>query len=656
MNHLKKYLKEFNKERDELNKEKDKLEGEKEMVQKKIDEINKKRNDLNDKIEESNNKTNLINENIKFYNTLEDNLKVDIKGDKVELKLENLPNKEINELDTIIKKEEDNANLVLDKELESLAKKEIEEENEKKFNTVANGFEMRLQKINQEKHFNWDNCFNKSVFPDKYIYDYNDMKKIAKFDSKKYRNKLDFYYISDLENQKNLKKLKNYLNNKKIVFGNYYNSENKSWDSFSIIPNNSNFILLYKSSSGKNPPEKFMTFFKNKIGNNYEAKINKKIKNSESKFSEVDAIENIKIMIEEISKNKNNFIKDFTNFNNFYKEDKEKKKEKKEKIYPKTFIKSVYDSKKKRNKSSRISLGLFKEFFINQEKEDEIELDFFNQIYDILINYDEIDNKEKEILKKEYQDIKNSYYKIKFNGNDIVNDNEEHDSKKNIELDKNEDNEDNSFNYKKKENKPSLENGMKKETIANGADIKNNDNENDKENLKENGNENDILKKNNSNDEIKMENNKNNNNNENEMKNTSNKNLTVSSDSIILEMNNNHLNSENKNNEKNEDKIPDNQTGDINNNEINKRSIKEDIKDLSNSKNENQNAKINTVLIQNKNLNNNGNIQNKCNIENNAKSEDKNKSKNNLNKKMNIMKKKEISFWDKFCNFFKCKK
>ena len=48
-----------------------------------------------------------------------------------------------------------------------------------------------------------------------------------------------------------------------------------------------------------------MTFFKNKIGNNYEAKINKKIENPESKFSEVDAIENIKIMIDEISKNKN---------------------------------------------------------------------------------------------------------------------------------------------------------------------------------------------------------------------------------------------------------------------------------------------------------------------------------------------------------------
>ncbi len=611
---------------------------------------------MNNEIEESNKKKDLINEKINFYNNLEDHLEVDIKGENFQLKLKNKPNIELKGLNTILKKVEDNVNLAFDKELENLAKKEIDEENEKKYNLVSNGVEERLQKINQEKHCNWDNCFNKSVFSDKYIYDYNDMKKIAKFDLKKYRDKLDFYYISDLENHKSLEKLKNYLDNKKIVFGNYYNSENKSWDSFSIIPNNSNFILLYKSSSGKNPPEKFMTFFKNKIGNNYEAKINKKIENSENKFSEVDAIENIKIMIDEISKNKNNFIKDFTNFNNFYKEDKEKKKEKKEKIYPKTFIKSVYDSKKKRNKSSRISLGLFKEFFINQEKEDEIELDFFNQIYDILINYDEIDNKEKEILKKEYQDIKNSYYKIKFNGNDIVNDNEEHDSKKNIELDKNEDNEDNSFNYKKKENKPSLENGMKKETNANGADIKNNDNENDKENLKENGNENDILKKNNSNDEIKMENNKNNNNNENEMKNTSNKNLTVSSDSIILKMNNNHLNSENKNNEKNEDRIPDNQTGDINNNEINKRSIKEDIKDLSNSKNENQNAKINTVLIQNKNLNNNGNIQNKCNIENNAKSEDKNKSKNNLNKKMNIMKKKEISFWDKFCNFFKCKK
>ena len=64
-----------------------------------------------------------------------------------------------------------------------------------------------------------------------------------------------------------------------------------------------------------------MNFIKKKIGNNYEAKINKKIENSESKFSEVDAIENIKIMINEISKNTKKFIKHFTNFKNFHKED-----------------------------------------------------------------------------------------------------------------------------------------------------------------------------------------------------------------------------------------------------------------------------------------------------------------------------------------------
>ena len=145
-----------------MNKEKDELEREKEVVQNKIDEIKKKRNNLNDKIEESNNKTKLINENISFYNNLDNNLKVEINGDKIKLKLENLPNKELKGLDKIIKKEEDNANLALEKELEILAKKEIDEENEKKYNLVSNGVEERLQKINQEKHCNWDNCFNKS--------------------------------------------------------------------------------------------------------------------------------------------------------------------------------------------------------------------------------------------------------------------------------------------------------------------------------------------------------------------------------------------------------------------------------------------------------------------------------------------------------------
>ena len=220
----------LNSEADKLNKEQDEPDREKETCQKKIDEVEKEKNDLNNEIEESNKKKDLINEKINFYNNLEDNLDFDIKGENFQLKLKNKPNIELKGLNTILKKVEDNVNLAFDKELEILAKKEIDEENEKKYNLVSNGVEERLQKINQEKHCNWDNCFNKSFFSDKYKYTYDDMKKIVKFDSKKYRDKLDFYYISDLENLKNLEKLKNYLDNKKIVFGNYYNSENKSWD------------------------------------------------------------------------------------------------------------------------------------------------------------------------------------------------------------------------------------------------------------------------------------------------------------------------------------------------------------------------------------------------------------------------------------------
>jgi hypothetical protein len=94
--------------------------------------------------------------------------------------------------------------------------------------------------------------------------------------------------------------------------------------------------------------------------------------------------------------------------------------------------------------------------------------------------------------------------------------------------------------------------------------------------------------------------------------------------------------------------------GDINNNEIIKEKLKEDIKDLDNSKNENETAEINSVLSQNKNLINKGNIQNPSNIENNVKS--KNKSKNIFNKKLNEKKKEERGCLASFCSLFKSKK
>jgi hypothetical protein len=163
---------------------------------------------------------------------------------------------------------------------------------------------------------------------------------------------------------------------------------------------------------------------------------------------------------------------------------------------------------KKRYKSSHISLGLFKQYFTNQEKRNEIEFDFLNEIYDILINYSEIDNKEKDILRKEYQDIKNIYYKEKFNGNDIIND-----PKNNMELDTKINNIENikaSF----------FENGMKKELIAKKdftIIINENGNENniintdDYENKNKNENNNIIKKKSSDDNKIKNKNNDNNN-------------------------------------------------------------------------------------------------------------------------------------------------
>ena len=51
-------------------------------------------------------------------------------------------------------------------------------------------------------------------------------------------------------------------------------------------------------------------------------KINKIKENNDNKFSEVDAIENIKIMAQELSNNFDEFLKNFEIYSKFYNEDK----------------------------------------------------------------------------------------------------------------------------------------------------------------------------------------------------------------------------------------------------------------------------------------------------------------------------------------------
>ena len=145
----------------------------------------------------------------------------------------------------------------------------------------------------------------------------------------------------------------------------------------------------------------------------YVAKINKIVQKKEKGLSEVDAIENGKIIIEQIEKNKKEFVDKFEKYTDFYNEDKEIKEKIKQKTYPEQYIMGLYDEIKKGNNNAlRISIIFFKNYFLNEDKDNEIDIEFLNKIYNILLNYNNIDEKEKEILKKEYGEILNVYNNV----------------------------------------------------------------------------------------------------------------------------------------------------------------------------------------------------------------------------------------------------
>ena len=423
---------EINKEREELNKQISSMEEERINLNKENNEYNKKsdkldweRNNLNNLIDESNKNQQKLNEHVRFYNKLDKiDLIMDFKGDNLKLDIKEPSNKlnDLIKLDSILEKVQDHANTAFEKELEHLAKNEIEKENNKKVILIKEKFERNLERVINERHSNWDNLYNKSFFDDKYLYNYDDMKKVAKYYLKKII-KDDFFYISDLENHKSIEKMKIFVKNKKNIYGNCFNDENKTWDTFCLVLNEGNYIFLYKSSIGNYPSEKLKNLIKCTLNKNYYSKINIIKDNDENKFTEVDSIENIKIIAQKLVNNDTIFFENFETYKNFYKESNNKKLDKKKEIYPKVYIKSVYNSLKKINNSSRISLGLFKKYYLDFEKEGGIEIEFLKNIYQILINSDEIDNKEKNIIKKEYNDIISVYYKNKFNYGDNDNDN-----------------------------------------------------------------------------------------------------------------------------------------------------------------------------------------------------------------------------------------
>ena len=220
------------------------------------------------------------------------------------------------------------------------------------------------------------------------------------------------HIISDIYSKKVFDKTKNALENKKIVFGKFLNNNN-IWTSFCLIPRQSPYTFLYKSYKGEIPSIELRNFVKEITGNYYIEKINKFQNKNSNELSEVDAIENTKIMIQQIQKNKNEFINNFESFKQFFNGNLKEKENLKKIKHPEEYIKSFYKESNHKINSSKISLGIFKYFFLEENKSDNLDIKSLNKIYEILMNNNDISEKEKEILKQEYNDINAIYEKNK---------------------------------------------------------------------------------------------------------------------------------------------------------------------------------------------------------------------------------------------------
>ena len=403
-NEIAKIREELNQEKEEIGKNKEQIDNEAENV--------KKENDLTNKlIDEFNVYQGEVNERIRLFNDLKNNLIIDFSKDELKITIKK------NDIDmpnfySGIKQIEKESNLAYKDELKRIAKFEEEKENIQKIVEMRIEFEMKLLKVIKEKNNFWDNCFNKAFYALNYIYNSDDMERIMNFIINQNPKKDDYYYIKDIINDNSINEAKDKINQKKIILGNNIN-ENNFWDSYCILPYNNSNIFLYKSPEGNNPPSKLIEAVNQLTNGSYVAKINKVVQKKEKGLSEVDSIENNKIIIEQIEKNKKEFVDKFEKYPQFYNENKEIKEKIKQKEYPEQYIMGLYDEIKKRNNDAlRISIILFKNYFLNEDKDNEIDIDFLNQIYNILLNYNNIDEKEKEILKKEYGEIVNVYNNV----------------------------------------------------------------------------------------------------------------------------------------------------------------------------------------------------------------------------------------------------
>ena len=465
---------EMNKKINDINETGKALSNKKELINTQNKQLEIERLEIEDKNLEFNIKKDRYNKNKEIYNNLDNKITLNLSEDKAKIIIDKI-NLEIDDLNLILEKIENEIDITLEKGIKLLAKKQIEEENNEEINRTKEKFEHRLLKINNEKNSNWNNCFNKSFDEnEKYTYNFNDIKRIVKYNINKDKNKIYFKYISNIYS-KDIEIIKKSIENNKILLFNNYDNDNNIWDSSCIIPNEDYLIILYKNSNGHNFSEKITNLFQNNIGYNCILKINQETENTTNENSEVYAIENINIMINEISKNIKQFINNFDYYEGFFKDENDENNDilyKIKKIYPEIFIKSIYDNIKKRNNSTRISLGLFKYYFMNQQNE--INIKFFENIFNILINYEEIDQKEKNILKQEYQEIKDIMKKESEETNSIKDNDSDTKGKDNMHYlnnycnNESEDFENNGKNLKSKNSKiNNNNNSIKNEKIIN---------------------------------------------------------------------------------------------------------------------------------------------------------------------------------------------
>ena len=405
---LKKEQEDLNKEVEELNKDFQNLEKERESY-------NKENTYHNEIVKESNKFNDLANERVKLHNNLKDFITVDFSQDELKIKFNNANNSELTLFENELKQLEVDSNLAYKDELKRIGLKIITKEKEKIILEKRNEFEQVLLKVIKEKNNFWNNCFNQAFSAVNHAFNTDDMKKIINNHidekGKNNRNKNEYYYLKTMESDKSIKRAERKLNEEnKIIVGNVCN-DNNAWNSYCIVPHNNSKYFLYKSNDGSKPSKDLVNKIQQLTGG-YVPKINNSNSGSETDFSEVNAIENDKIMIDQIEEDKEKFVDNFEYFSKFYNESRENKLNKKQQSYPKEYIKGLYNEIARRNNTKRISVVLFDKYFLNENKDNEIDLEFLKKLNDILLNFDDISNEEKQILTKEYNDIIDVYNNV----------------------------------------------------------------------------------------------------------------------------------------------------------------------------------------------------------------------------------------------------